>query len=216
MRVDSPRDLALGLGSGLVFGALLEKGGAARYENVQGQLLLMTPRVAQLMATAIAVGGIGVHALERAGLAHLSVKPLRPRALVAGGTLFGAGLALLGYCPGTTVAAAGAGRRDALVGVAGMLTGAIAFTQLHPYVKRHLDADDRGAITLPSATRTAPWPWLAALAAGAAFSWARARRSRRGTRIGSRTARTNREAGARSSIASDARGCQEDRHQVAR
>jgi len=165
MRVDPFGRLLLGLGSGVAFGALLEKGGVARHDAIVRQLLFRSGRVATVMGTAAAVGALGVHALERRGLTKLSVKPLQPVAVVGGGVLFGVGLALLGYCPGTSLAAAGAGRRDAVAGVLGMLAGAVAFTQLYPRVKTHLEAGDQGKVTLPVATHTPRWPWLVGLAA---------------------------------------------------
>ncbi len=165
MRVDPVGKLVLGLGTGVAFGALLEKGGVARHDAIVEQLLLRDGRVATVMGTAAVVGAVGVHALERAGKTKLSVKPLQPVAMVGGGLLFGAGVALLGYCPGTSLAAAGAGRRDALAGVLGMLAGAVAFTQLYPRFKKHLEAGNQGKVTLPAATRTSPWPWIAALGA---------------------------------------------------
>lgn len=165
MRIDPYGKLLLGLGSGVVFGALLEKGGVARHDAIVQQLLLRDGRVATVMGTAAAVGALGVHALERAGMTRLSVKPLQPVAIVGGGVLFGAGVALLGYCPGTSLAAAGAGRRDAVAGVLGMLAGAVAFTHLYPRLKARLQEGDQGKVTLPEATRTPKWPWLAGLAA---------------------------------------------------
>lgn len=165
MRIDPYGKLLLGLGSGVAFGALLEKGGVARHDAIVQQLLLRDGRVATVMGTAAAVGALGVHALERAGMTRLSVKPLQPVAVVGGGVLFGAGVALLGYCPGTSLAAAGAGRRDAVAGVLGMLAGAVAFTHLYPRLKARLQEGDQGKVTLPEATRTPKWPWLAGLAA---------------------------------------------------
>ena len=167
MRVDPIGKLLLGLGSGVVFGALLEKGGVARYEAITSQLLLRDGRVATVMMTAAAVGALGVHALARAGLTELSVKPLQPVAIVSGGVLFGAGVALLGYCPGTSLAAAGAGRRDAMAGVLGMLAGAVVCTQLYPHLKERREAGNQGKVTLPDATRSPRWPWLAGLAVAA-------------------------------------------------
>lgn len=165
MRVDPLGRLLLGLGSGVAFGALLEKGGVARHDAIVRQLRFRDGRVATVMGTAAAVGALGVHALARAGATELSVKPLQPVAIVGGGVLFGAGVALLGYCPGTSLAAAGAGRRDALAGVLGMLAGAIAFTQLYPHLKARLEAGNQGKVTLPDVTRTPRWPWLTGLAA---------------------------------------------------
>lgn len=177
MQIASSTSLATGLASGVAFGALLEKGGAARYEAVEGQLLLRDHRVARLMGSAIATGAIGMRILTRAGVTKPSIKPLHPRAQVAGAVLFGLGMTLLGYCPGTGLAAAGAGRRDASVGVLGMLAGAAAFTRLYPLVKARLESDDRGEVTLPGATHTPVWPWIAALAGAVAGSALRSRRA---------------------------------------
>ena len=41
--------------------------------------------------------------------------------------LFGVGMAVYGYCPGTGLAAIGTGSLHALAGAAGMIAGAIAF-----------------------------------------------------------------------------------------
>jgi len=99
MIVDSPLELALGLGTGAVFGALLQKGQVGKYEVILDQLLLREGRVLRTMGTAVAVGSVGVHALARAGYTRLQVKPLRLGGVIPGAVLFGTGLALLGYCP---------------------------------------------------------------------------------------------------------------------
>lgn len=76
--------------------------------------------------------------------------------VVGGSVLFGAGLSALGYCPGTSVAAVGEGRRDALAGVAGMLAGTAAFVALDPRLASLLEAGgDYGKVRLPDLTRRA-------------------------------------------------------------
>ena len=167
MRVEAPAKLALGLGTGVVFGALLQKARVGRHDVIVDQLLLRDFTVAKVMATANVVGAAGVYALVHKGRAALDVKPLRPVALVAGGILFGSGLALLGYCPGTSLAAVGAGQRDAVAGVLGMLAGAALFVRVFPRIKPALEAGDRGKVTLPTATRTSPWSWIAGMAVAA-------------------------------------------------
>jgi len=165
MIVDSPLKLALGLGTGAVFGALLQKGQVGKYEVILDQLLLREGRVLRTMGTAVAVGSVGVHALARAGHTRLQVKPLRLGGVIPGAVLFGTGLALLGYCPGTTLTAIGEGRRDAIVGALGMLTGALLYVRAYPTLKPMLEAGDFGKVTFPQATKTSPWPWVAALGA---------------------------------------------------
>lgn len=166
MRVEAPARLLLGLGSGAAFGVLLQKARVAKYEVIIDALRLRDATVAKVMGTAVVVGAAGVHALVERGHARLDVKPLRPLALVAGGVMFGTGLAVIGYCPGTTLAAIGEGRRDAITGALGMLAGAALFVRAYPTLKPALEQGDRGKVTLPRATRTSPWPWIGAMAAG--------------------------------------------------
>ena len=53
------------------------------------------------------------------GLASFHVKPLLMGGAVWGGLVFGFGMAVLGYCPGTMAISAGQGSLDALVGLVG-------------------------------------------------------------------------------------------------
>lgn len=170
----------LGLATGLAFGALLQRGRVSRYDVILGQLLFRDGRVAKTMATAVAVGAVGIHALARKGMTTKEVKPMKVGGVTLGAVLFGAGLAVAGYCPGTSVAALGEGRRDALATVLGMLAGAGAFVAVYPKLVPVLDAGgDLGKRTLPAMTSTTAAPWVTALAAsttvaGAALELARA------------------------------------------
>jgi uncharacterized membrane protein YedE/YeeE len=139
---------ALGLLTGLAFGALLQRGRLSRYEVIERQLLGRDSHVVKTMGTAALVTGLGVHALVRHGLTRKDIKPMKIGGVLAGATLFGSGLALAGYCPGTSLAAAGEGRRDAQAVVLGMLAGAAAFVALYPRLQPLIDAGDFGKIAL--------------------------------------------------------------------
>lgn len=169
MRVEAPGPLLLGLGTGVAFGVLLQKGRVAKYEVILDQLLLRDATVIKVMGTAIVVGAAGVQILVQTGHASLDVKPLRIVSILGGAVLFGAGLAVSGYCPGTTLAAVGEGRRDAIAGALGMLAGAALFVRAYPKLAPALEAGDRGKVTLPRATHTSPWPWIAGMAAALAI-----------------------------------------------
>ena len=119
----SAPQLALGLVFGLVFGFLLQKGGVAKYEVLMGQFLLTDFTVMKIMLTAITVGMVGIFSMRALGLVKLHVKPTNYASNVAGGLLFGVGLGLLGYCPGTGAAALGQGNYDAIAGIAGLMAG---------------------------------------------------------------------------------------------
>ncbi len=165
---ESPSTLLLGLLTGFLFGFVLQKGHVTKFPVIVGQFLLRDFTVLKTMLTAIVVGGIGVYTLKALGLASLHVKPAQLAAVAAGGLVFGVGMALLGYCPGTGVAAAAEGNRDALFGVLGMLVGALLFAEVYAALGRTLMKwYDLGPLTLPAVTGLPAWTIFAALAAGA-------------------------------------------------
>ena len=169
--------LMLGLVTGFVFGFLLQKGQVTKFPVIVGQFLLRDFTVLKTMLTAIVVGGIGVYALKAMGTAGLHVKPAQIAAVCAGGLVFGVGMVLLGYCPGTGVAAAAEGRRDALFGVAGMIAGTLVFAEWYSSLAGgFLKWLDLGPLTLPQVIPLPAWAILAMLAVAAAVLFRRIER----------------------------------------
>jgi uncharacterized membrane protein YedE/YeeE len=157
--------LLLGLVCGIVFGFLLQKGRVAKFRVIVGQFLLKDWTMVKVMLTAVAVGAVGVWLLVAMGHAELHIKPAAFGGVVAGALLFGVGMALFGYCPGTGVAACGEGRRDAMVGVLGMLAGAFAYVLAFPALQGLIKGfGDWGKITLPQLTGLSPWAFIVPLA----------------------------------------------------
>lgn len=168
---ESPSQLILGLMTGVGFGFLLQKGRVAKYQTIIGQLLLKDWTAFKIMLTAIVTGAIGVYFMVEQGTTVLDIWPFQPAAMLLGAAFFGIGLAIIGYCPGTGMAGAGEGSRDAMVGVLGMVTGAgifvVGFTTLEPVA---LALGDWGKITIPTLLGTSPWPVIVALALGVAVA----------------------------------------------
>jgi hypothetical protein len=162
---ESLEKLVLGLVSGLIFGFLLQKGRVAKFHVIVGQFLLKDWTMVKVMMTAVAVGAIGVWAMVGMGMTSLHIKPAMFGGVIAGALLFGCGMAIFGYCPGTGVAACGEGRRDAMVGVLGMLCGALAYVAAFPALQGLIKGfGDWGKITLPQLTGVSPWVFVAGLA----------------------------------------------------
>jgi uncharacterized protein len=124
---------------GLAFGFLLQKGGVGKYNVLIGQLLLQDWTVMKIILTAIVVGMIGVSTLHHFAKVNLHIKPTRIGANIIGGLLFGAGFALMGYCPGTAAAALGQGSWDALFGMAGLIAGSWMFAEVSGWAKRAVE-----------------------------------------------------------------------------
>lgn len=144
----SARTLTLGALSGGLFGFLLQKGGAANFDILQGVLLLENFVVVKIILSAITVGMVSFHLLVRRGLVEPKIQDTAYLSNVIGGLVFGAGFALLAYCPGTDVAALGQGNLDALVGIAGLVFGSYLFALSSR--RRDLSAlGKRGKLTLP-------------------------------------------------------------------
>ena len=161
---DSFPTLLLGLLTGFLFGFLLQKAQVTRFPVIVGQMLLKDMTVVKTMLTAVVVGGIGVYVLKSAGLATLHVKPAQLASVILGGSIFGIGMVLLGYCPGTGIAAAAEGKKDAVFGVLGMLTGASIFAELFGFVSRTVNTwFDYGQVTLPGLLNVSPWSIFAVL-----------------------------------------------------
>ncbi len=152
--VDAAPKLLAGVLFGLAFGFLLQKGGVGKFNVLIGQLLLQDFTVAKVMLTAIVVGMVGVLTLHHFGKVNLHIKPTRIGANVIGGLLFGAGFALLGYCPGTAAAALGQGSWDALFGMMGLVAGSWIFAEVSGWSKRTIEKwRDIGKVTLPDLLR---------------------------------------------------------------
>ena len=145
----APKLLA-GVIFGLAFGFLLQKGGAGKFNILIGQLLLQDWTVAKIMLTAILVGMIGVFTLHHFAKVNLHLKPTKIGSNIIGGLLFGAGFALIGYCPGTAAAALGQGSWDALFGMAGLIAGSWVFAELSGWTKQTIENwGDLGKVSLP-------------------------------------------------------------------
>lgn len=135
---------------GLAFGFLLQKGGVAKYNVLIGQLLLQDFTVVKIMLTAVVVGMIGVFTLHHFAKVNLHLQPTRIGAQIIGGSLFGAGFALLAYCPGTGAAALGQGSWDVLFGMGGLMVGSYFFAEMSGRLKESVEKwGEKGKITIP-------------------------------------------------------------------
>ncbi|MFW5810815.1 MAG: YeeE/YedE thiosulfate transporter family protein [Thermodesulfobacteriota bacterium] len=153
-----PVQLGLGLIMGILFGFFLQRGQATRYDIILGQMLLRDFTVMKIMMTAAVVGMIGIYTMRRKGMAQLHPKEGAVGSTVIGSLIFGSGMAILGYCPGTTLGAVGQGSMDALAGgLPGMLVGAIIYSSLYPSLsEKILQKGDFGKATFPDYFKVTP------------------------------------------------------------
>jgi hypothetical protein len=157
--VEDSRSLFFGLGFGILFGFLLHKGGATKYDVILGQLLLTDFTIVQIMLSAIATGMIGIYFMKSQGWIKLSIKSGSVGMNVIGALIFGIGFAVLGYCPGTIAGAIGNGYLDAIVGgLAGIILGTWIFAVVYPKLKDGImKTGDFGDITIPRLLKVNDW-----------------------------------------------------------
>jgi uncharacterized membrane protein YedE/YeeE len=122
--------------AGLVFGIGLIVSGLVNPSKVLGFLDLAgswDPSLALVMAGAIVVGLPAFFVAGKRAVTLLGTPMQLPNArqidrrLVLGSLAFGVGWGLAGFCPGPALVALGAGQVKALVFVAAMLAGMLAF-----------------------------------------------------------------------------------------
>ena len=132
---------------GFLFGAILQYSKLNRYNVISGMATLENFAVAKAIAVAIGVGAVIIAIEIGLGLASYHIKPILLGGIVIGGIIFGVGMAILGYCPGTLPVSLGEGSVDALIGIAGGLVGGIVYTVIVPYIQSVL-GPDLGSISL--------------------------------------------------------------------
>lgn len=142
--------LVIGLFIGMAFGIILQLGGASSYKKIMGSLLLKDLHIIKLILTAIAVGTVGIYALDLVDLAHLSIKPTYVAGITIAGLIFGVGFAVAGYCPGTCVVAAAEGKTDAMVTILGGLSGALLYAIVYPALGGLIGYGNYGKVTFAS------------------------------------------------------------------
>ncbi|MHC0053972.1 YeeE/YedE thiosulfate transporter family protein [Actibacterium sp. D379-3] len=130
-------ELILAIVIGAAFGAVLDRVGATNPGVIGRMLNLTNLHLMKTILLAIGTGSVLMFGGQMLGLVdvgHMSVKTAYVGVFI-GGLLLGLGWAASGFCPGTGVCAAAAGRRDALFFVAGGLLGAAAYMASYPMWK---------------------------------------------------------------------------------
>ena len=123
---------------GIVFGFALEKSRVFEPGIIVGQMQLRNWIMLKVFLTAVATGAVVLAFLNGFGFVKLQPKAALYAADIVGGLILGAGIALAGACPGTTLAQIGVGYRDAIFTLLGGLAGAVAFSYAQPWLAKSL------------------------------------------------------------------------------
>lgn len=137
---------------GILFTLVLSYAQLNKNDVILGNAQLKNFIVFKTLLTAIGIGAVLLSIEIAIGWAGFHVKPFILGGIVIGGILFGTGMSILGYCPGTMAISLGEGSMDALAGIVGGLLGGLSFTVVLPYITNLL-GPNYGKISLDSLTR---------------------------------------------------------------
>ncbi len=157
---------------GVFFGFSLNKAGLTKYHKIVNVFRFTDMAVLKFMMTALVVSMSGLYLLRGLGLVTF---PAPPATYVAGnllgGLIFGVGMALSGYCPGTCAAGSGEGKLDYLIpGLLGFLVGAaiygLTYQQVFPVISNIANS---GNVVIPDLWDLSPFLTVVFFAAMSLF-----------------------------------------------
>jgi uncharacterized protein len=144
-------DLIIALLIGIGFGFSLEQAGFSSSRKLAGMFYGYDTTVLKVFFTAAIVALVGSQFLSFFGLLNLNlvfVNEFYVAASIVGGIIMGAGFIMGGFCPGTGLCALSIGKIDAMVFVAGGLSGAFLFAETYPLIQHLADGSYKGPIRI--------------------------------------------------------------------
>ncbi|MEN8168471.1 MAG: YeeE/YedE thiosulfate transporter family protein [Pseudomonadota bacterium] len=144
-------NLWLAIPTGFLLGLALQLAGFTDGRKIGRAFYFNDTDVPIVMFSAIITGMLGLWGLSLIGYIDISLVYFVPTYLapvMVGGLLFGIGMVVGGYCPGTALASAVAGKLDALVFLIGFFIGSLIFGDFYPVWEDFYQSDYRGRLRL--------------------------------------------------------------------
>ena len=145
---------------GIFFGFSLNKAGLTKYHKIVNVFRLTDLAVLKFMMSALVVAMAGLYTLRGLGLLTF---PAVPATYIVGnlvgGLIFGVGMSMAGFCPGTCAAGAGEGKLDYIIpGFLGFLVGAIIYGLTYAQVFPKISAiANLGGVVIPDLWKLSPY-----------------------------------------------------------
>jgi len=145
--ISDVQNLWLAIPTGFLLGLSLQLAGFTDGRKIGRAFYFNDVDVPIVMFSAIITGMLGLWGLSLIGYLDISKVYFVPTYLypvMVGGFLFGIGMVVGGYCPGTALASVVSGKLDALVYLLGFFIGSLVFGDLYPIWKDFYKSDYRG------------------------------------------------------------------------
>ena len=149
--ITEAQNLWLAIPTGFLLGVALQLAGFTDGRKIGRAFYFNDVDVPIVMFTAIITGMLGLWGLSLVGYLDISKVYFLPTYLapiMVGGFLFGIGMVIGGYCPGTALASIATGKLDALMFLFGFFIGSLIFGDLYPIWETFYKSDYRGVIRL--------------------------------------------------------------------
>ncbi len=144
-------NLFIGLFIGIGFGFILEKAGFGTSRHIASVFYFSKLVVTQTMISAIVTAATWVVVFSYFGwmdFSHVFIPITYVWPYLFGGMVFGAGMIMSGWCPGTVLVGVSTGKIDAFVFVAGMLVGMFTYFQTYQYFEAFANSGNLGRFTI--------------------------------------------------------------------
>lgn len=137
--------------SGIAFGYLLISVGMGNSRKISAVFYGEDWSVMKIMFSAVVTTMLLTYSSFYIGLLDvelLQMANVNLLAVIVGGLIFGTGMAIGGYCPGTSAAAVVTLKLDAMIFVGGFLVGVWLYAVNYPWISANLFSSDLGTLTL--------------------------------------------------------------------
>ncbi len=134
----SPLALAMSLLVGTYFGIVLTKSEVVRWQRVHDMFLFNEAHMYLIIGVGVVVAMVSMLIINSMQAKTIEGQPIKykpkpfHKGVVIGGTIFGAGWAIAGACPGPIYAQVGAGAWMGLLTLAGAMVGMFLFAAFKP------------------------------------------------------------------------------------
>jgi len=145
--ISEAMNLWLAVPIGFIFGFALHHSGFTDSRKIAAVFYFKDVDVPIVMFSAIVTAMLGLWALSLVGFIDTEIFYFLPTYLApvaVAGVLFGVGMVVGGFCPGTAAASIATGKIDPLVFIAGFFLGSLAFGDFFPVWGHFFHSDYRG------------------------------------------------------------------------
>lgn len=143
--------ILIAIAAGMAFGYILVSVGMGNPRKISAVFYGEDWSVMKIMFSAVVTAMLLTYSAYYMGFIDINLVQLanvNMTAVIVGGLIFGVGMAIGGYCPGTSLAAAVTRKTDALIFIGGFMVGVWLYAVNYSWIATHLFSENLGKLTL--------------------------------------------------------------------